>query len=173
MLDRPLVSLAGLVLAAIAATATAASAADPAPLGATQSAALWATLNVCDTPDHPDTLGIRASMPGDGSASDGMFVRFQVQYLQRDGTWKALGPGGDSGFVAIGAAKAKVRETGRLFVLAPPARHTFELRGLVTFEWRDAAGAVLRRMRRATTSGHRSAAGADPQGYSAAVCVMG
>src|SRR5262245_47393421 len=27
---------------------------------------LWATVNVCDTVGHPDSLGIRGSMPGSG-----------------------------------------------------------------------------------------------------------
>ena len=40
---------------------------------------LWATVNVCDTVGHPDSIGIRGSMPGSGDKAELMFMRFQVQ----------------------------------------------------------------------------------------------
>src|SRR5689334_5834249 len=45
-----------------------------------ESPYLWATINICDTAKHPDTIGIRASMPGSGKAKERMYMRFQVQY---------------------------------------------------------------------------------------------
>ncbi len=42
---------------------------------------LWATIDVCNPIDQPDTLGIRGSMPSDGFASDTMYMRFRLQYL--------------------------------------------------------------------------------------------
>ena len=56
----------------------------PAPAAAgtfAHSKRLWATVNVCDTVGHPDALGIRGSMPSDGSKADTMFMRFQVQFF--------------------------------------------------------------------------------------------
>src|SRR5947207_14010398 len=53
-------------------------AAVPAPAGARQADAithskrLWATVNVCDTVGHPDSIGIRGSMPGDGQKGEVM-----------------------------------------------------------------------------------------------------
>src|SRR4051794_39987188 len=41
----------------------------------------WATVNVCDTSAHPDTIGVRGSMPGTGSAKDDLYMRIQVQYF--------------------------------------------------------------------------------------------
>src|SRR4051812_4344046 len=49
---------------------------------------LWATINVCDTARYPDTVGVRASMPGTGTPGEEMFMRFQVQYHSRvDHLW--------------------------------------------------------------------------------------
>jgi hypothetical protein len=137
------------------------------------SARVWATVNVCDTPAHPDTLGVRGSMPGSGSKREEMFMRFQAQYLSPDDQrWHNLGPAGDSDFVDVGAATYRAREAGRLFTFQPPAPGTTQLlRGVVTFEWRQ-DGNVVRRARMRTQAAHRSAAGADPKGYSAATCTL-
>ena len=60
-------------------------AADDAPSRRRSRQLLWATINVCDTAKHPDTIGIRASMPGSGTKGERMYMRFQVQYFQRVG----------------------------------------------------------------------------------------
>ena len=139
-----------------------------------QSKLLWSTVNVCDTASHPDTIGIRASMPGSGIRAEEMFMRFQVQYLRpADGRWHNIGPSGDSGFVDVGSGKYRVRQSGRYFLIAHPSLgSSHPLRGVVTFEWR-ALGEVTRRARKRTTAGHRSTIGSDPPGYSAATCVIG
>lgn len=138
----------------------------------TASPLLWATVNVCDTAERPNTIGIRASMPGSGIRSERMFMRFQVQFLSpKDGKWHNVGKAGDSGFVAVGSGKYRARQAGRNFMLKPPEGTSYRLRGAVTFEWR-LDGEVVRRARKRTTSGHRGTAGADPAGYSAASCVV-
>ena len=43
---------------------------------------------------------------------------------------------------------------------------------VVSFEWRAKDGSVARRARKTTTAGHRSTAGADPAGFSAAECTV-
>jgi hypothetical protein len=135
--------------------------------------ALWATINVCDSPAHPDTVGIRASMPGSGIRKERMYMRFQVEYFKAtDALWHDIGPGGDSGFVAIGSAKYERREAGRNFVLnAPPAGQSFRVRGAVTFEWRRGAK-VVRRATKRTRAGHPATVGADPRDFSAAECAV-
>ena len=46
------------------------------------------------------------------------------------------------------------------------------LRGVVRFRWRR-GDTLPRNDEAATEAGHRSSAGSDPQGYSAATCVLG
>jgi hypothetical protein len=151
------------VLAALVAAPAAHAGQDPQP-------ALWATVNVCDTADHPDTIGIRGSMPGNGRRGDRMFMRFTVQFQAADGTWKALSAGGVSGWQAVGNGAWEARQSGFSFQVRPP-QGSVRLRGLVRFQWRR-NGRVVRREIRATEAGHRSTAGADPRAYSRGVCVV-
>jgi hypothetical protein len=164
-MHRPLYG-AALVLALVLAAAPAAGA------KGLQSRHLWATVNVCDTISHPDTIGIRASMPGAPNPKEQMFMRFRVQYFRvGDQKWHNIRNGGDSGFLAVGPAKYKARQAGRLFVFAPPAGGSFEMRGRVSFEWRTGAK-VVHSEALLTTAGHRSTAGSDPDGYSSDTCVI-
>jgi hypothetical protein len=134
---------------------------------------LWATVNLCDTAGHPDTIGVRASIPGSGVAGERMFLRFQVQYYAAgEGEWHNLQAGGDSSWIAVGSGGYAARQAGRTFRFqAPTGDRTEVLRGAVTFEWRSGAR-VVRRARKRTAAGHRGEAGGDPPGYSAAVCEL-
>lgn len=133
---------------------------------------LWATVNVCDTAAKPDTVGIRASMPGSGIRGEQMFIRFQLQFFDvTDKRWHNVGPAGDSGFLAVGSALYRSRQTGTNFKVMPPASGAFILRGAVTFEWRK-DGDVVRRARKRTRSKHPNTIGADPKGFSAATCEV-
>ena len=154
-------------------------AAVPAGAGARQADAithskrLWATVNVCDTVGHPDSIGIRGSMPGSGDKAVVMFMRFQVQvYDQTDAHWHNLA-GADSGFVEVASGRSKTRQSGNTFTITPPRAGAapYLLRGVVSFEWRK-AGAVVRRARRSTTVAHPNTAGSDPAGFSAATCSI-
>jgi len=134
---------------------------------------LWATVNLCDTEQHPDTIGVRASIPGSGIAGERMYLRFQVQYYAAaEGEWHNLASGGDSGWIPVGSGSFAARQAGRTFRFQAPAGDATEvLRGAVTFEWRR-GDRVVRHARKRTTSGHRGQAGGDPPGYSAAVCEL-
>jgi hypothetical protein len=135
---------------------------------------LWATVNVCDTVGHPDSIGIRGSMPGSGDRAEAMFMRFQVQYFTPvDSLWHNLGWAADSGFVEVGSAKYRTRQSGRTFTITPPRTGAapYLLRGAVTFEWRE-DGEVVRHARKHTSSGHPNTAGADPVGFTAATCSI-
>lgn len=137
-----------------------------------ESKLLWATINYCDTAAHPDTIGIRASMPGSGVRAERMYIRFQVQYYRADeNKWHNIGDTGDSGFIDVGSAKFRARRTGRDFVIKPPTTGSWILLGAVTYEWRR-GGEVVRRARKRTRSGHPGTVGADPKSFSAAVCEI-
>jgi len=157
---------AACALGAWHASALAAATALPKP----GSNAIWATVDVCNTPAHPDAIGIRGSMPGTGDRHETMFMAFAVEYRDRHGRWQALG-GGSSGFVALGDAASRLRQAGRDFTIATKKAHTYLLRGVVTFEWRLRSRVIASAVR-ATTAGHRAGAGADPAGYSASVCSI-
>jgi hypothetical protein len=133
---------------------------------------LWATVNICDSEQSPDSLGIRASMPGSGSRRERMYMRFRAQYRSAaDGRWHDFTTeGADSGWVRVGSARYKARQSGWKFrfELQPGQRH--ELRGVVKFEWRRGKK-VVRRATKSTRSGHK-ADEAEPKGYSAATCVI-
>ena len=135
-----------------------------------KSSELWATVDLCNTPHHPDTIGIRGSMPGDGHTHDLMYMRFLVQSLNATtGKWSNIGRSADSGFVLVGSA-ALTRQAGRSFEFKPTAT-TFTLRGLVEFQWHH-AGRTVRIVNLPTTAGHTSLAGAEPAGFSAASCAL-
>jgi hypothetical protein len=162
--SRPRLACASALLALLLAAPAAAARQEPEP------AALWATVNVCDTATQPDTIGIRGSMPGTGRRDDRMFMRFTVQFQASDGVWRGLSTGGVSDWQAVGTGLWEARQSGYSFQVRPP-QGSVRLRGLVRFEWRR-NGRVVRHEVRATEAGHRSTAGADPRGYSRGVCLV-
>lgn len=131
----------------------------------------WATVNVCDTAGAPDTIGIRASMPGLRGGQEERYMRFVVQYFSRaDNRWYRVAAGGDSGYLSIGKGR-KPRQFGRSFRIEPMAGQSVLLRGRVSFQWR-VKGQVVRRAHALTRKGHRSNTGDDPAGYSASTCTI-
>jgi hypothetical protein len=160
----------------LAAAAIALAAAGPLAVADAQrpsggSRLLWATVNVCDSQRWPDTIGIRGSMPGSKDGREAMWMRFQVQFLAADGTWQDVPAGGDSGFFYVGPARPRARQAGRSFRVSPKKGERVLLRGRVSFEWR-LKGEVVRRASERTRKGHRSSAGSDPPGYTAATCTI-
>ena len=133
---------------------------------------LWATVDVCSPSDQPNTVGVRGSMPGDGKAGEKMFMSFRLQYLNAARTWVDLLGSASPSFVSVGGAST-ARQGGRSFQLVPVAgKPAVTLRGVVDFQWRR-GGTVLLSTSRASTVGHKSLAGADPAGFSAATCLIG
>jgi hypothetical protein len=137
-----------------------------------QSRELWATVDVCNPADQPNTVGVRGSMPGDGHEHDAMYMRFQLQYLEaKTNSWVNL-HGGESGYVAIGSAKS-TRQGGWSVQLKPvKGQPPYTIRGDVTFQWRHGSS-VVHETTRTTGAGHKSLADADPPNYSAARCMIG
>ena len=151
----------------------------PAPAATAQertvdrSRHLWATVNICDTAKSPDTIGIRASMPGSGREGERMYMRFRVQFFsQVDKRWHNFvsGDGTNSGWQSVGAARFKARQSGWSFGFELQPGQQYELRGVVNYQWRRGTK-VVRRSTKRTTKGHRTAL-SEPAGYSAASCVL-
>ena len=161
------------VLASSSAPSVAPSSSGPL-LSAPERRELWATVDVCNAPDDPPhTIGIRGSAPGvAGEAHEELYIRFRLQHLEAaTGRWVNLSDGADSGFALVGPAKM-ARQYGWLFVLKPAAgAKALTLRGVVTFQWR-AGTTIVQTLSRPTTAGHKSLAGADPAGFSAATCLL-
>ena len=133
---------------------------------------LWATVNVCDTAAQPDTIGVRAQMPGTGRRGQRMYMRIQVEYLDAaTNEWHPVGTQGDSFRFYVGAATHKLRQGGMSFAYNPPASGSTMLRGNVTFEWRRGAR-VVSRAQTSPAAGHVAAALAAPPGFSAATCEI-
>jgi hypothetical protein len=156
------------------ATVARASASSTASRGHTllQSRELWATVDVCNPSNQPDTVGVRGSMPSDGHAKDEMFMRFQLQYLEaKSNAWVDLHDG-DSGYIAIGSAKIARQGGWSVQLKLVAGQPAYTIRGLVTFQWRR-DGSAVHEAARTTGAGHKSLADADPPGYSAAQCVIG
>lgn len=133
---------------------------------------LWATVNVCDTEAHPNQLGVRARMPGNGTRQT-MYMRFRVHYFsEQEGIWHNVGGTGISRWIRLGSARIRHREAGYTFSFDPPAAGTrFILRGVVEYRWRRGR-TIVRRARTNTKGGFESTRGADPPGYSSGVCEI-
>ena len=77
-------------------------------------------VDVCDTATHPDTIGIRGSMPGTGDRQEQMYMRFVVEYRSPTGHWHYL-KDGESALVAVGNGASKARQAGQDFQVARSA----------------------------------------------------
>jgi hypothetical protein len=173
---RHVSALAGAIAALAPAQAPAATAPPSPPLSARLQAALlrsrelWATVDICNPADQPYTVGIRASMPGDGRSRDRLYMEFRLQYLSSDRkSWHDLAKS-RSGFVGVGSG-AFGRESGTsVEFVAGQAAST--MRGVVEFQWRRGKS-VLLSVQRPTSAPHHSGSGADPAGFSAATCLLG
>jgi hypothetical protein len=141
-----------------------------APAAAKQAPAPWATVNVCDTADHPNQIGVRGSMPG-LKRKTRMTMRFRVQYRD-EGRWRYIRKGADSGHQLVAVAKGGTHDAGWTFGFKPPASGgAYELRGIVVFTYKRGSK-TIDRVRRRTTAGHPGTAGADPEDYSAGTCAI-
>jgi hypothetical protein len=125
----------------------------------------WATVNVCDTEKSPNALGVRTSVPGNGS-KERIFARYTAQWWsgarQR---WLTVAGSGVTDWVQLGSADMSSRQAGWTFrFVQPQAGTTYVMRGIVELQWRDRAEAT-RRLRtarrpgtlRRTTKRHRRA----------------
>ena len=136
------------------------------------TANLWSTINICDTKNHPNKLGVRARMPSDGHKSHTLWMKFIAQYKNPSGKWVKL-PGITYKFEELGDGSKAWRSSGKTFTItfgtSPKGTH-YTFRGVVRYQWRSGS-TVVQSAKRATTGGH-PAMDSDPPGYSAATCVI-
>ena len=133
---------------------------------------LWATVNVCDPPSARNVIGIRASMPGNGT-SQVMYMHFSAEwYSPSKKRW--LATGSTSPWVRAGSARFRSMQRGYSFQFAdPPKGATFVMRGVVRYQWRSArTGKVVMRRTRVTKGGYKGVAGGTPAGRSDASCRL-
>ena len=150
----------------------------------------WATVNICDTSDSPTALGIRTSVPGNGS-NERIWARYTAQWWSAAAQeWKTVGGSGITDWNYVGTADMSARQSGWTFrFVQPPAGTTYVMRGVVQLEWRDEvqAGRRASRSRKArqaqrvavvrertllTETGMQGVQGGDPAGTSKAMCLI-
>jgi hypothetical protein len=124
----------------------------------------WATVNICDTKNSPNALGIRTSVPGNGTQQR-IYSRYTAQWWsEADQEWLTVEGSGITPWVPVGGADMASRQAGWTFTFVqPPENTTYVMRGVVELEWRDTAAAAKRARRnrvavkrqRAKRSAHR------------------
>jgi hypothetical protein len=132
---------------------------------AERSNGLWATINVCSSPKHPNTIGVRGQMPALGfPATLQMVVRLGYYSVQTATFTPVPGP---ATTLDVGAATIGFHQDGVTFTIKPPAT----LDATVKFIWRSGRK-VLGSTTRSTVNNRQGVQQADPPGYSSAVCRM-
>lgn len=112
----------------------------------------WATINACDPPQRPASVGVRVSVPNRRDAEQ--WVRIRMQFF--DATrraWRVVQRGGDAGLRKLSDGGGRVMGGTTFLFTAPKPGVRLKVRGIVDFEWRRRQK-VLARARVFTTSGH-------------------
>ncbi len=135
---------------------------------------LWATVNVCDTLASPNTVGVRASMPGT-RVRRRLLMRFGAQFFDR-AQGRFVPTGERSRWLRVGRGASESVQSGFNFRFGGPSTGSaFTIRGVVDFRWmgrRKGRWRVVKRATRITRAGIRDVEDADPPGYSRAVCEI-
>jgi hypothetical protein len=120
-----------------------------APAAASAQAGSWATVNVCGG----NEVGVRASLPGDGSDSV-MSARVSVQWLDpRSNAWEPVDGVPRSPWLAAGSGTQDSAQVGWTFDFEqPPPGAAFQIRGVAELQW-VRNGTVVRRDSRVTSGG--------------------
>jgi hypothetical protein len=129
---------------------------------AERSSELWATINICNTPAHPNQLGVRAQIPALGFPAS-LSIAIEVKYFA-SGSFRP--DPGVKKLIRLGTQSNRVHQAGHTFQFAP---HAGLLTGAVTFAWKR-GGQLLGQITRPTTGGHRDVDFGDPRKHSAATC---
>lgn len=143
---------------------------------------LWVTINRCDGANSPDRMGVRASLPGNGTRQR-MYVRLRAQYFDEvNQKWQNVpGEGGRSDWIKLGDARVRARQAGFTFAFAKPAANSeYVLRGIADFQYRRFQGrkgrkpkvTVVKRLRGHSRRGIKHVPGGDPPKKSSSICVI-
>lgn len=145
-----------------------------APASAHAERDLWATVNVCDTLASPNTVGVRASMPGT-RVRRRLLMRFGAQFFDR-AQGRFVRTGDRSRWLRVGKGASESVQSGFDFRFgAPSLGSSFTIRGVVEFRWlgrRKDRWRVVKRATQITRAGIRDVEDSDPPGYSQAVCEI-
>jgi hypothetical protein len=97
----------------------------------------WATVNICDTQKSPNALGVRTSVPGNGSKQR-IFARYSAQWWSAaKQQWLDVGGSGVTKWIFVGNANMSSRQAGWTFhFVQPPEGKTYVMRGVVEYQWR-------------------------------------
>jgi hypothetical protein len=162
-----------MVLASVAAPALAVAAAAKDPTSAQiskaissakRSKALWATVNICNSPSHPNQLGIRGQMPALGFPA-WLSMRIQLNYYS-DSQKKFVVDPGSTKMIRLGRSRSGLQQGGAVYAFNP---HAGLLNASVRFDWRR-SGKLLGSTTQTTTGGHRGADFGSPPHFTAAQC---
>jgi hypothetical protein len=116
----------------------------------------WATVNACDPPQSPGSIGVRVSVPNRRNAAQ--WVRIRIQFFDgRREAWRVARSAGEGRFTKLSDGGGRVLG-GTTFSFTPPsAGSRLKLRGLVDVEWRRGRR-VLSKQQVTTRGGHADAA---------------
>jgi hypothetical protein len=131
---------------------------------AERSSGLWATINICNTKAHPDTVGIRGQIPPLGFQNQ-MQMQIELEYYSvKTGAFEPL----SAASASAGTSATRLTQEGVNFQVKPPA----VLDGRITFSWtlNHKLLAKTTRTTRAGVTGVRDGKGASS---SAAECRIG
>lgn len=134
---------------------------------------LWATVNICDTEKSPNALGVRTSVPGDGSGRR-VYARYTAQWWSPTRElWLSVNGAGRTGWTRLGRQGLRSLQAGWTFSFAqPPEGTTYVIRGVVELSWRARAAAGRKRRALLTETGKQGVGGGDPVGTSKAMCLI-
>jgi hypothetical protein len=126
---------------------------------------LWSTVNICNTPNYPNAIGIRGEMPALGFAAQ-LSMEIRVDYWRFDKN--GFSPvAGIRRVLKLGTMSWGLHQAGYIFQFKP----SFVLRGSVTFTWR-LHGKVIGRAVRTTGGPYGHVDFSDPPGYSKPTCII-
>jgi hypothetical protein len=114
----------------------------------------WATVNICDTAKSPNALGVRTSVPGNGT-DERIFARYTAQWWSSaEQKWLTVAGSGVTDWVLLGSADMTSRQAGWTFrFVQPPAGTTYVMRGVVELQWRGRDARRAGRLRSARRPG--------------------
>lgn len=138
-----------------------------APATATAQGPMWATVNACG----PAGVGVRASIPGDGT-NGAMSMRFSLQWWSAlQGSWQPVRGQASSPWIAAGSSRYEWAQEGFTFVMTHVPDSGVRLRGVAELVW-TRGGREVRRTSLATRGGVAGVDGGSPPGLSLASCSL-
>jgi hypothetical protein len=135
---------------------------------AERSQQLWATINICNTRAHRDSIGIRGQMPALGFPAR-LAMKIQVDYwVAAAKAFKPVPGSGARAVARLGTVVDGLQQGGHTFRFKPGAGL---LSGTITFQW-VRMGRMIGRISKQVTGGHRTVDHGDPPHHTAATCTI-